>query len=254
MAVNSLREYYDFLRSPWGEMQYRLVWEQLDPLLHAQAGFESAAGEEPHRRCLDFGSGMGKTANHLAAYNEVTAVEPSLEMLEQRYRENAYTQIHGGIDDLPDERFDLIICHNVLEFVDDREKYLEALAGHLKPWGRLSILKHNLPGRIMRRAAGANDPAGALAMLRGGMPANHFGTIRLYETGDLLDWAARHGLALERHCGVRSFYALRADNDGWDDPAWGEAAHSLEQAAAELEPYRSVAFYHHVILRRRTAA
>ena len=102
MAIDNLQQYYDFLRSPWGEMQYRLVWEQL--------------GFAKNLRVLDFGSGMGKTANHLAARNDVIAIEPSLEMLAQRYQENAYTQIHGGIDDLPDERFDLVICHNVLEF------------------------------------------------------------------------------------------------------------------------------------------
>ena len=240
MAIDNLRQYYDFLRSPWGEMQYRLTWEQLD---FAQG-----------MRVLDFGSGMGKTANHLAAYNEVTAVEPSLEMLEQRYQENAYTQIHGGIGDLPDEQFDLVTCHNVLEFVNDREAYLEALAKRVKASGRLSIVKHNLPGRVMRKAVGENDPAGALALMRGELPANLFGSIQLYGTGALIDWGIQHGLVLEKHCGVRSFYGLRQDNDGWEDPAWGEAAHDLEQAAAEVEPYRSIAFYHHVILRREVEA
>jgi len=236
MALDNLQQYYDYLRSPWGEMQYRLLWEQLD--------------FAEHLRVLDFGSGMGKTANHLAARNDLTAVEPYLKMIEQRYRENAYTQINGGIDALPDAKFDLIICHNVLEFTDDREQYLEILAEHLAPGGRLSIVKHNLPGRVMRSAAGGNDPMGALAQMRGDMPSNHFGSIQLYETGDLIDWACRHGLALERHMGLRSLYSMRADDDGWDDPAWGEAAHDLEQAAAELEPYRSMALYHHVVLRK----
>jgi len=236
MPLKSLQDFFDFQRSPWGEMQYRLLFEQLffaDGL-----------------RVLDFGSGTGKTADHLAARNDVTALEPSTDMLSQRYCANAYRQIHGGIDDLPDEPYDLITCHNVLEFVDDRERYLEALAARVAPGGRLSIMKHNMPGKALRQAAGYNDPAGALALLRGDVPKNPFGAIHVYDTGELIAWAVQHGFALEKHCGIRAFYALRDDNDGWDDPAWGEAAHDLEQAAAELEPYRSMAFYHHVVLRK----
>ncbi|MCL2299655.1 MAG: methyltransferase domain-containing protein [Firmicutes bacterium] len=236
MPLKSLQDYFDFQRSPWGEMQYRLQWEQL---AFAQG-----------LRILDFGSGTGKTADHLAALGDVTAVEPSADMLAQRHCENGYRQIHGGIDDLPDEPFDLVTCHNVLEFVEDRERYLEELAKRVKPGGRLSIVKHNLPGRAMRQAVLQNDPAGALALLRGEMPSNPFGAIHVYDTGELVAWAANHGFALEKHCGIRAFYSLREDDDGWDDPAWGEAAHGLEQAAAELEPYRSIAFYHHVILRK----
>jgi len=249
MPLNSLQDYFDFQRSPWGEMQYRLQWEQLDALL-AQAWPESAAGGEPHRRCLDFGSGTGKTADHLAARNDVTAVEPSADMLAQRHCENNYRQIHGGIEALPDGQFDLVLCHNVLEFVDDRARYLEALAQRVAPGGRLSIMKHNMPGRAMRQAVLYSDPAGALALLRGDVPTNPFGAIHVYGTGELIGWAANHGFSLEKHCGVRAFYGMRQDSDGWDDPAWGEAAHDLEQFAAELEPYRSVAFYHHVILRK----
>ena len=236
MPLKSLQDYFDFQRSPWGEMQYRLQWEQL------------AFAE--NLRVLDFGSGTGKTADHLAARNDVTAVEPSADMLAQRYCDHEYRQIHGGIDDLPDEQFDLVICHNVLEFVDDRERYLEALANRVAPGGRLSILKHNTPGKAMRQAVLYEDPAGALALLRGETPTNPFGAIHVYDTNELIAWAAQHGFALERHCGIRAFYNLRDDNDGWDDPAWGEAAHDLEQAAAELEPYRSMAFYHHVVLRK----
>ena len=236
MALKNLQDYFDFQHSPWGEMQYRLQWEQLD---FAQG-----------LRVLDFGSGTGLTANYLAAKNDVTAVEPSADMLAHRHRENEYRQIHGGIEALPDEQFGLVLCHNVLEFVDDRARYLEALAQRVAPGGRLSIVKHNLPGRALRQAVLQNDPAGALALLRGEVPSNPFGTIHIYGTDELISWAANHGFALEKHYGIRAFYSLRGDNDGWDDPAWGEAAHDLEQCAAELEPYRSMAFYHHVVLRR----
>ncbi|MDR2687606.1 MAG: methyltransferase domain-containing protein [Oscillospiraceae bacterium] len=236
MPMQSLQDYFDFQRSPGGETQYRQTWEQL--------GFAQGL------RVLDFGSGTGKTADHLAARNDVTAVEPSADMLARRYRVHEYRQIHGGMESLPDEQFDLALCHNVLEFVDGRERYLEELAARVKPGGRLSVVKHNMAGKALRQAVLYEDPAGALALLRGGGASNPFGAVRIYDTGELIEWAARRGFALERHCGVRAFYGMRDDNDGWDDPAWGEAAHELERYVEELEPYRSVAFYHHVVVRR----
>jgi len=236
MAMKTKQDYFDFQRSPGGEMQYRQMWEQLS--------FADGL------RVLDFGSGTGKTANHLAAKNAVTAVEPSADMLAQRYCDNEYRQIHGGINDLPSEQFDLVICHNVLEFVDDRERYLEELAKRVKPGGRLSIVKHNLPGRVMRQAVLYEDPAGALALLRGEGASNPFGAIWVYDTGELIGWATQQGFALERHCGIRAFYNMRDDNKGWGDPAQAEAAYELERAAEEMEPYRSAAFYHHVVVRK----
>jgi len=238
MPMQSLQDYFAFQRSPGGEMQYRQTWEQLD--------------FAENLRILDFGSGTGKTANHLAARNEVTAIEPSAEMLAQRYRTNEYRQIQGGIDGLPDEQFDLVTCHNVLEFVDDREHYLEELAKRVKPGGRLSIVKHNTAGKALRAAVLYEDPAGALALLRGEGASNPFGAVHLYETQGLIDWAIQCGFSLERHYGIRAFYSMRDDYHGWEDPAKAQAAYELERAAAEMEPYRSVAFFHHVVMRRLT--
>ena len=233
MPMQTKQDYFAFQRSPGGELQYRQTWEQLS----------FAEG-----LCiLDFGSGTGLTADHLAARNDVTAVEPSDDMLAQRYRENEYRQIHGGIDDLPNEQFDLVTCHNVLEFVNDRERYLEELAKRVKPGGRLSIVKHNMPGKALRQAVLYEDPAGALALLRGEGTSNPFGAIRIYGTGELIEWAASRGFTLERHYGVRAFYSMRDDYNGWEDPAKVQTAYVLERAAEEMEPYRSVAFFHHVV-------
>ena len=47
---------------PWECLMKRMVWEQL--------------GYIRDKKILDFGSGIGVTANYLAEHNEVTAIEP----------------------------------------------------------------------------------------------------------------------------------------------------------------------------------
>ena len=238
MNVNA-QGFMEHINSPWGKMQYRLMWEQLD---FAQG-----------MRVLDFGSGFGVTASRLAMCNEVVAVEPADEMLAMCVNEHDYKQIRGGIDDLPDEQFDLVLCHNVLEFVEDWRDYAARLIKCVKPGGKLSLVKHNLAGKAMRQAAADNDPAGALALMQGELPENNFGKVRLFGTDEFIGWAAAQGFAAERHYGIRMFYNLSPNNDNWDDPAWVAAIYALEQHAAQLEPYRSIAFFHHLLLRKQIA-
>lgn len=90
---------------PWECLMKRIVWKQL--------------GEIRDKKILDFGSGIGVTANYLAEHNDVTAIEPDEDSVAMRWGDNRYTQLTGSIDELrkfDDETFDMIICHNVLEY------------------------------------------------------------------------------------------------------------------------------------------
>ena len=88
----------------WERLLKKIVWAQL--------------GDIRGKKILDFGSGEGITANHFAEKNNVVAIEPSEEMLFNRWDDFEYRQIHGDItslSDFEDSTFDMIICHNVLE-------------------------------------------------------------------------------------------------------------------------------------------
>lgn len=80
-------------------------------------------------RVLDFGSGFGVVANYLAFNNDVVAVEPNKDISKLRIRKNGYNQYIGSFDsleELQENSFDVIVCHNVLEYMgsEDREKVL----------------------------------------------------------------------------------------------------------------------------------
>ncbi|HIW80256.1 MAG TPA: class I SAM-dependent methyltransferase [Candidatus Acetatifactor stercoripullorum] len=78
------------------------------------------------------------TANYLAEHNDVTAIEPDEDSVKGRWADNHYTQIIGSTDELhkfADETFDMIICHNVLEYVADRADIVKEFARIFKSDG-----------------------------------------------------------------------------------------------------------------------
>ncbi len=171
--------YLDYINAPWGRLFYRLVWHNL--------GFKD-------RKILDFGSGFGVTSNHLAKFNDVTAVEPNGELLEHRICDNRYEQIIGSIDKLKgmeDSSFDVILCHNVLEYIENRAGLIAEFHRLLKNDGILSIVKHNKNGKVMHKAVFENNIDEAMSLLGGeNATSQNFGTIDEYEIEDLQDCIA----------------------------------------------------------------
>lgn len=56
-------------------------------------------------------------------------------MLSNAWKDYEYTQIVGDVNALSafkNETFDMIICHNVLEYIDDKAAVVKALARVLK--------------------------------------------------------------------------------------------------------------------------
>lgn len=105
----------------WERLFKKIVWKQL--------------GDMEGKKILDFGSGEGIMAYHFTEKNDVTAIEPSKEMLSNAWKDYEYTQIVGDVNALSafkNETFDMIICHNVLKYIDDKAAVVKALARVLK--------------------------------------------------------------------------------------------------------------------------
>lgn len=203
-------------------------------------------------KILDFGSGAGETAAHLAACNDVTAVEPSADMLAQR-EAGAYTQLQGGIElvrVMEDASFDMVLCHNVLEYVDEKEAYLRELSRVVKSGGLLSLVKHNRAGRVMQMTVLLNNFDMANTLLDGGNgTTSQFGDIRYYEDGDVLCWLPQ--MELQSLWGARTFWDLQQKQECHTDPAWQEQMLALENRVSEIKTYQDIAFFHHMLLRKR---
>lgn len=219
----------------WERLLKKIIWAQL--------------GEIKGKYILDFGSGEGITANHLAKDNKVVAVEPWEEMLKDRWQDYEYRQIQGDVSKLSefeDNTFDMIICHNVLEYIDDKEAIINELHRVLKPGGTLSIAKHNRAGRVMQMAVLLDDMEKAHALLDGkNSAASKFGEIRYYEDKMISEW--NPGLKLVECYGIRTFWDLQQKQEKHNLEEWQDKMMQLEMRVSQIEEYRNIAFFHHLL-------
>ena len=224
---------------PWECLMKRIVWEQL--------------GKIVDKKILDFGSGIGVTANYLAANNEVTAIEPSEESVNERWADNQYEQIIGSTEELrklADESFDMIICHNVLEYALDREDIVKEFFRVLKPNGKISIVKHNRAGRVMQMVVLLNDFEKAHSLLDGndGM-ASKYGAIRYYEDLDIEKWCPE--LKITKTLGMRIFWDMQQNQEIHKDIDWQDKMVEIEMRVSDIDEYKNIAFFHHLTIEKR---
>lgn len=221
----------------WELLQKKMAWEQLE-------NFENKV-------ILDFGSGNGVTAEHYAEHNKVYAIEPNAEFMPTSVSENVI-QICGDIkalEQFEDGFFDVIICHNVLEYAQERKEIIQQFARVLKSDGVLSVIKHNVAGRIMQMAVLLNNFDSANALLNGeNGSAEKYGTINYYDDSDIFKWSDK--FEAERILGQRVFWDLQQNQEIQQDEQWQKRMLELEHRVQDVDEFRNVAFFHHLILRR----
>ena len=224
----------------WDRLFKKIVWEQL--------------GNIKDRDILDFGSGEGITSDHFAEFNHVVAVEPWEDMLKDAWTDHDYRQVVGDIKALcefEDNRFDIIICHNVLEYIEDKESVVQELARVLKPDGFISVVKHNRNGRVMQMSVLLDDFEKANLLLDGeNSSASKFGLIRYYDDSDVINWCP--DLYIHKTYGIRTFWDLQQNQEKHSDEEWQEKMIQLEMRVSEMNDFINIAFFHHLIIKKKS--
>ena len=227
---------------PWGRMFYEMIFKQLN------------ISNDKRIRILDFGAGFCITANHYAKNHDVVAVEPNEEMYSLRVEENEYTLITQGLDYLktvPDNSIDFVICHNVLEYVENKEEILKQLVRVLKQEGTLSIIKHNLFGRVMGSAVLGDNPHAALDLLNNVAEDSMFGNRDVYGNEFLTDLLSGE-MALSETYGIRAFFGLSSNNEIKYTDDWYKSMLELEAKASTMDEFRKIAFFNHLIFKKKS--
>lgn len=233
----SINDYRSLIEKPYGRIFYEIVFSQLE------------INNDKKLDILDYGAGFCVTANHYAKHHNVTAYEPNRDMLINRVITNKYSVIdsHSEIKELPDECFEYIICHNVLEYVPNKEEIIPELARLLKPNGILSIVKHNKAGRIIAAAVFSDSPKEALELIKNETSMDSmFGKRDSFSNETLIESMKIQGLDHQKTFGVRAFYGLSSNNDIKYTDEWYENMLELEIKVAEMEEYKQIAFFNHL--------
>lgn len=238
----SIKEYRKMVEQPWGRMFYELIYKQLN------------IPDDKRIRILDFGAGFCITANHYARNHEVFAVEPNEEMYSLRIEKSDYTLIRQGLDYLktvPDNSVDVAICHNVLEYAEEKEEILKQLVRILKPEGILSVIKHNLLGRVMGSAVLGDNPKAALDLLNDVAEDSMFGNRSVYSNQSLIDALSENMVLIDLY-GIRAFFGLSSNNEIKFTDEWYQAMLELEIVAGTMDEFRKIAFFNHLIFKKKS--
>ncbi|MGW0330606.1 methyltransferase [Streptomyces sp. NPDC003011] len=241
---------------PRASLRTAVVWEVLRDALDRRV---KATGRES-LDILDTGGGSGNFAVPVARLgHRVTVVDPSpnaLFALERRAAEAGVADrvqgvqgdAHGLFDVVERGGYDVVLCHGVLEYVDDPAEGVRNVVAALRAEGVLSLLAAGLGGAVLARALAGHfteakqaldDPNGRWGA---GDPVPH-----RFTTEQLTGLVEGAGLRVGAVHGVRVFADLVPGVLVDTEPGAVEALLRLEEAAAELPAFHSIATQLHVL-------
>jgi S-adenosylmethionine-dependent methyltransferase len=207
---NGADKYAAYLETPEGRLRSGLAFANLQDFLVPPQSGRSLRG-------LDLGCGTGATAVRLAGLGiHMTLLDSSSAMLDIAKRAAREANVDGRIalhhgdavqvaNLLPAGSFDIVVCHNTLEYVDDPNSLLSAAAKVLQSdSGILSILVRNWAGEVFK-AGVAGDLGAAERNLTTmwGHESLFSGQVRLFTLDSLQVLTKGASLAVAAERGVR---------------------------------------------------
>ncbi|MER7734288.1 methyltransferase [Streptomyces erythrochromogenes] len=241
---------------PRASLRTAVVWEVLKEALDRRV---KATGRDV-LDVLDTGGGTGKFAVPVAHLgHRVTVVDPSpnaLFGLERRVSEAGVADLVRGVqgdaqgllDVVEQGAYDVVLCHGVLEYVDDPAEGIANVAAALRPGGTLSLLAAGLGGAVLARALAGHFTEARTALTD---PAGRWGSgdpvPRRFTAEQLSELVGETGLAVGAVHGVRIFADLVPGVLVDTEPGAVEALLRLEEAAAELPAFHAVATQLHIL-------
>ncbi len=238
---------------PWGKLLYNISRFNIQHHL-----------EDHPIRILDVGGGNGLNSIYFAKQgHSVTLLDYSAVMLSEAKqaseKEGVSGQIiicqadAGAIQELfQGQLFDLILCHQMIEFVPEPRSVLKDICELIAPQGLLSILDANRYSEVYRKAIQANDLAAALKVV-GTKEYLHPWFSRLtplFSSAEMID------ILKANDCEVVGDYGIRClcdylPNEPKYEAAYYEELEQLERKLTDTYPYNLLARFYQVIGRKK---
>ena len=248
-----LDAWLEWRATPWGRIRYRVVAETL-----ARTCASLGSGR---LRVLDVGGGDGGDALPLArAGHDVTIVDVSRVLLAQASSAAdaegmPVTCLEAGVDDLDGlalGTFDLVLCHNVVQYRSDLAGTLAVLARHIASRGAVSVIAPNPAADVMAAAIAHEEPAQAHELLSAThQRAATFGhDVRRIPVQDAVAGLTSLGLSTMSTFGILAVTHL-VPNTRKGEPDFYADLEALELELCDREPYLRVARLWQVVAHRR---
>jgi S-adenosylmethionine-dependent methyltransferase len=162
--------------------------------------------------------------------------------------------VHAGLDDMDDlalGEFDLVLCHNVVQYRDDVAATVAALGRRVGPGGSLSLLAPNPAAEVMSSAVTGEDPAAARELLATSVlrTATFDHDVRRIAVDDAALALASVGFGEQSTYGIQCVTHL-VPNRRKEEPGFYAELEALELALCDREPYLRVARFWQVVARR----
>ena len=250
------QEYAAYLASPEGRLRADMAFANLREFLPPPHSDEQ-------RHALDVGGGTGAAAVRLASLGyRVTQLDSSQAMLEIAKR----TADQAGVADkvtlqngdaaqltrlFPTTSFDVVLCHNILEYVEEPGRVVHQAARVLRNASAiLSIVVRNQAGEVLKAAIQAGDLGAAEANLTAewGVESLYGGNVRLFTPNSLRSTLSRASLELIAERGIRVI-ADYLPPDISRDSEYGRIL-ELERKLGSRPEYAGIARYTHCLARR----
>jgi S-adenosylmethionine-dependent methyltransferase len=214
---------------------------------------------------LDAGGGNGVDSLALARMNhQVDLVDTSQQMLDDANVTAALSGVSGRIQthaldilslskQFPEPEFDIVLCHNVIQFVDDLDPVLDQLLKLLRPGGFLSLITVNQYSSVYQAAFLEGDLDKAYDSLDQADQHNLTFNIdvREFRANDLSDTLITKGCQIENHYGIRCMYNYWGTNEEKNDVEVNEKLRKLEFELSNREPYKHTARLFQLIARKQ---
>jgi S-adenosylmethionine-dependent methyltransferase len=260
----------DFERLRTGAAKYAAYLETPEGRLRLDLAFANLQDFLPQAtrslRALDLGCGTGAIAVRLARLGlHVTLLDASVPMLdfaERAAREAGVTERialkHGDATQFanlfPAESFDVILCHNILEYVDDPCAVLRSTARALRDSSSIiSVLVRNQAGEVLKAAIQDGDLAATEHNLTAewGHESLYGGRVRLFTPESLHAMLLDSSLALTKECGVRGLSDYLPPSVSRTDEY--QRILELERKLGRRPEFAAVARYTHCLAHRAGA-
>jgi S-adenosylmethionine-dependent methyltransferase len=255
---NDASRYAAYLETPEGRLRADLAFANLQEFLPASAGVNSL-------RALDLGCGTGAAAVRLARLGvDVALLDSSPTMLELAERTIAEAAVrhkitvqHGDATQSADifqtGSFDIIVCHNLLEYVDDPAAVLRAAVRVMRGSSAvLSVLARNQAGEVLKAALQTGDLVAAEHILTAewGEESLYGGPVRLFTSQALEAILKEASLTITARRGVRviaDYLPARISRSAEYDRIF-----ALERKLGKRQEFFGVARYMHCLARCAT--